>query len=93
MKRHFRLSSEIYGFFEKLFHPWQEFLKRQSVRRRFYIFGVSVQGIFRSRTQLNFPAFLFKKMLFSQNGERPSAQSLLICSNDNIMQIKDLNQR
>ena len=32
-------------------------------------------------------------MLFSQNGERPSAQSLLICSNDNIMQIKDLNLR
>lgn len=61
MKEHFRLSSEIYDFFEKIFHPWQEFLKKAICPEAFSIFGISVQAVFRGRAQLSFPAFLFKK--------------------------------
>ena len=34
-----------------------------------------------------------KKMILGEDGERSLKQFLPICSNDNIMQMKDLNQR
>ena len=93
MKEHFRLSSEIYDFFEKIFHPWQEFLKKAICPEAFFHIRDQCAGGFPRQGAIEFSCIFIQKMLFSQSGERPAAQSLLICSNDNIMQMKDLNVR
>ncbi|MFR0850478.1 hypothetical protein [Akkermansia sp.] len=88
----FHLLSKIYGIFEKLFQGLQKFKKKASGRRRFSIFRVRVQTVFHGGINLFFCVFV-KKMILGEGGERSLKQFLSICSNDNIMQMKDLNQR